>query len=251
MNFLPDGFEKLKTQKPYWKMSEMKEGDNKFRIVCKPIAGWLDWMDKKPMRYRPDQKPKKSFDAEKPIKPFWTCYVWDYAREGLFVLEITQSSIIRSLTSFATDEDWGDFTKYDLKLKKEGTGKETKYSITPLPHKELSAKIKESIASSPVRLEALYDGGDPWLDLDGPVNEEPQVESAPAVAPIMQLKEHIKKQGMDDSYVEEYVKSLAEKNKRSIKEVIVSALLPASLTKFVEFYAKELARKSDPVAKSA
>ncbi len=250
MNFLPDGFEKLKTQKFYWKMSEMKEGDNKFRIVSKPIAGWLEWIENKPMRYRPDQKPKKSFDTEKPLKAFWTCYVWDYAREGLFVLEITQSSIIRALTGFATDEDWGDFTKYDLKLKKEGSGKETRYSITPLPHKELVAKIKEAMVASPVRLESLYDSGDPWLDLEGPVESEakPVVSQ---VSPVKELREYIKKQGLDDSFVEEYVKNLAEKNKRSIKDVVISALLPASLTKFVEFYSKELATRSAPVQASA
>jgi hypothetical protein len=251
MNFLPDGFEKLKTQKPYWKMSEMKEGDNKLRIVCKPIAGWIEWVDKKPMRYRPDQKPKKSFDLEKPIKPFWVCYVWDYAREGLFILEITQSSIIRSLTGFATDEDWGDFTKYDLKLKKEGTGKETKYSITPLPHKELFVKIKEALSVSPVRLESLYDGGDPWVDLDDSSEQEAVIENKTFSSPMEELKEYIKTQGMDDSYVEEYVKSLAEKKKRTVEEVVTGALLPVSLPKFKEFYAKELASKSIPVAVNA
>lgn len=173
MDFLPDGFEKLKTQKSYWKMTEMKEGDNKFRIVQKPIAGWIDWKDKKPLRFKPDQKPLKAAETDKPIKPFWTCYVWDYAREALFVLEITQNSILKALTNYAADEDWGDFTKYDFKLKKEGSGKETKYSLTPLPHKELTSKIKESMKIFPVRLEALYEGGDPWTDLvEGKMNEK-------------------------------------------------------------------------------
>src|SRR5271163_1004208 len=97
--FLPKGHECLRTEKSYWKMSQLKEGDNRMRIVTQPIAGWIDWDDKKPFRYLPEAKPKKPFNAEKPVRPFWTCYVWDYAREALFVLEITQSSILRALTA--------------------------------------------------------------------------------------------------------------------------------------------------------
>ena len=165
--FLPPEFESLKIEKPYWKMSQMKEGENRFRIVMRPIAGWIDWRDGKPLRFRPSNKPSVAVDASKPIKPFWSLYVWDYAREALFILEITQNSIIKTLTALGHDEDWGDFLKYDLKLKKEGTGKETKYIITPMPHKPLSERVLKAISSCPVRLEALYEGGDPWTDLTG------------------------------------------------------------------------------------
>ena len=79
-DFLPNGHEALKTQKSYMKMSEMKETGSRLRIVMKPIAGWLDWVDNKPKRYRPEMKPSRPFDEAKPIKPFWDLYVWDYAR---------------------------------------------------------------------------------------------------------------------------------------------------------------------------
>jgi hypothetical protein len=169
--FLPSEFESLKIEKPYWKMSQMKEGENRFRIVMRPIAGWMDWKDNKPMRFRPSNKPSAPVDASKPIKPFWALHVWDYAREALFILEITQNSIIKTLTALGHDEDWGDFLKYDLKVKKEGAGKDTRYTITPLPHKPLSERVLKAIAACPVRLEALYEGGDPWTDLTA-FNEE-------------------------------------------------------------------------------
>jgi len=175
--FLPELYENLKTEKSYWKMSQMKEGENRLRIVTKPIAGWIDWHDKKPMRYRPDAKPPKAFSADKPIKPFWTCYVWDYSREALFILEITQMSILKSLTLIAKDEDWGDFRNYDLKINKEGNGKDTRYTLTPLPPKPLLPQVQEALKKSPVRLEALYDGGDPWTDL----TEEVLKAGAPVV----------------------------------------------------------------------
>ncbi len=48
--FLPEGYEISKKEKKYWKLSEMKDGDNRLRIVMKPIVGWLDWNEKKPVR---------------------------------------------------------------------------------------------------------------------------------------------------------------------------------------------------------
>lgn len=170
-NILPMGFDKLKTDKPYINLGKLPEGEHRFRIVSRPIAGWLDWKDNKPYRYRPEKKPAKSFNPEVPLRPFWAMHVWDYAREGLYVMEITQNSIRKSLEGFALNEDWGDFTGYDIKIKKEGSGKDTKYSVMPVPHKPLAATIKEKVKNTKIRLEALYEGKDPWVDLEE-VNEE-------------------------------------------------------------------------------
>ncbi len=184
--FLPDGFESMKMEKPYWRLAQMKEGDNKLRIVTRPIAGWVDWQDNKPLRYRPEERPKSSVDPLKPFKAFWACYVWDYARESLFILEITQGGVLKALSAFGGDADWGDFTKYDIKIKKEGQGKDTKYHVTPMPHKPLSEAIEKALKSSPVRLEALYDGGDPWNDLN-------QTEAKPRakIEPLTQKDEQL------------------------------------------------------------
>jgi hypothetical protein len=92
MNFLPEGYETLKTEKKYMRPAQLKDGENRIRIVCRPIAGWIDWKDKKPYRYRPSAKPKFSFDPKEPINAFWSLYVWDYARADLFILEVTQAS---------------------------------------------------------------------------------------------------------------------------------------------------------------
>jgi hypothetical protein len=162
MDYLPEGYEELKTSKNYVNISKLTEGEHRFRIVQRPIAGWIDWNDKKPYRYLPTAKPAHPFDAANPIRAFWACYVWDYAKSGLYIMEITQSTILKSLAQFGKDSDWGDFTKYDIKISKEGSGKETKYHVSPVPHKELSESITQNLLESPVRLEALYDGGDPW-----------------------------------------------------------------------------------------
>lgn len=168
---LPAGFEKLKSEKPYINLGKLPEGEHKFRIVGRPIAGWIDWMDRKPCRFRPEDKPKSSFDPAKPVKPFWAMHVWDYNREGLFIMEVTQNGIRKSLEEYATNEDWGDLTSYDIKIKKEGSGIETEYTVIPVPHKPLPKNAQEALETSKIRLEALYEGKDPWKDLEA--SEEP------------------------------------------------------------------------------
>lgn len=177
MDFLPEGYESLRTEKNYLQLSKLKDGDTKLRIVMKPIAGWIDWVDKKPIRYRPNEKPRKSHNPEQPLKAFWACYVWDYSKEDLFVLEITQKTIQKTLVDLGSDPDWGDLTSFDVKIKKEGSGMETKYALTAIPHKPISEQIKQALKDNPVRLEALFEGGDPWLDLD----DTPVWETKPGV----------------------------------------------------------------------
>jgi hypothetical protein len=251
MNFLPEGAEHLRTEKPYWKMSQMVEGDNKIRIVMRPIAGWIDWVDSKPVRSRPDERPSKSFDEEKPMKPFWAMYVWDYARKSLYLLEVTQAGIIKALTSFAKDEDWGDFTKYDIKIKKEGTGKETRYSVTPLPHKDLSPEIVQALKNSPVHLENLYAGGDPWnvsaeAVAAAPVSKTPLIAHEDQGEDFETLKSKVKESGITLDYLNEYVKGLAEKKSGTFKSVVNAALMPQFQSKFITAYASEVARVTAP-----
>lgn len=160
-------FKQILPEKKYWNVKDMKQGDNKLRFVGPIIGGWIDWdINRKPHRFKPDNKPKRAFLPEGEIKPFIAGYVWDYSREALYITEFTQRSILASLQSLLDDENWGDFTKYDLKIKKEGQLKQTKYQVIALPPAELNDKIKKSIEESPIRLEALYEGRDPWTDFE-------------------------------------------------------------------------------------
>ncbi len=163
-HFLPEGFEELKSPQSYWRMKEMFEGENRLRILLRPICGWIDWEDNHPHRFKAELKPVKSFDDKKPIKPFWILYAWDYRREGLFILEITQNSILKTLTSLGHSKDWGDFREYDIEIHKSGSGKDTKYQVLPCPKKDVEEKIRKALKESPVNLQILFDGGDPWND---------------------------------------------------------------------------------------
>ena len=50
------------------------------------------------------------------------------------ILEIGPA-VMKQITNFATDEDYGDPTQYDLKIQKEGVGQETRYSVTASPRR--------------------------------------------------------------------------------------------------------------------
>lgn len=245
--FLPEGYEISKKEKKYWKLSEMKDGDNRLRIVMKPIVGWLDWQDKKPIRYRPDEKPRFSFDPDKPAKIFWDLYVWDYAREGLYILEITQGGVIKALISFAEDGDWGDFTQYDLKINKQGSGKDTRYTLTPLPVKPLAQKILDDLEANPVRLEALYEGGDPWTDLDSSFNEKngciktAEEEKELVGSPYEILKYYLEIDGINTDYLDTYLSDVSKIRSTPIDKIITSALLTKEYTaKFKQRYSEAL-----------
>jgi hypothetical protein len=141
---------------------KFQEGENKFRILSQPVLGWEDWQDKKPIRFRFDQKPARSIDPKKPVKHFWAMIVWNYAAEEIQILQITQASIRKSLHALCVDADWGEPYFYDLKIMKTGEGLETEYVLNPLPHKQLSPHISVMFDERKCNLEALFDNEDPF-----------------------------------------------------------------------------------------
>lgn len=141
---------------------KFEKGENRFRILSKPIIGWLDWADKKPLRFKFDQKPAASIDPKKPVKHFWAFVVWNYKTETLQILEITQSTIQGAIQSLTRDEDWGNPFLYDIKVIKTGEGMETAYAVNPVPHKPVSKEIQAELVHSNINLEALFVGGDPF-----------------------------------------------------------------------------------------
>jgi hypothetical protein len=158
-DFLPQGYEQPVSGGNYMKL---KQGENKFRILSKPIIGWLDWKDKKPLRFRMKDKPKAPIDAAKPIKHFWAMVVWNYNDSQVQVFEITQSSIQTAVSALSNDSDWGSPLTYDIKIIRTGEKMETQYTVNPSPHKPLSNEIKEAYQTKRINLEALYEGADPF-----------------------------------------------------------------------------------------
>ena len=65
------------------------------------------------------------------------------------ILEVG-ATVIRQIIGFAKDEDYGDPTKYDIKIQKEGMGRDTRYSVTASPRRsEISKHEQELIDTLP------------------------------------------------------------------------------------------------------
>lgn len=157
-DFLPQGYEAPTSGGAYMKF---ENGENRFRILSKPIVGWVDWKDKKPYRHQMNDKPLP-FDATKPVKHFWAFIVWNYKTARVEILEITQSTIQSAVANLSKDSDWGTPFKYDIKVIKSGAGMETEYSVNPVPHKEVAQDVKDGFFATKINLEKLFSGENPF-----------------------------------------------------------------------------------------
>ncbi len=157
--FLPQDYKAPSGSNFYMKL---QDGENKFRILSQPILGWEDWHEKKPIRFRFDDKPTKPFDPKKPVKHFWSMIVWNHTEEEIQILHLTQASIRASIEALCNDSDWGAPYFYDLKIIRKGEGLETEYMVNPLPHKKLSPHIIERFHERPINLDAMFDNQDPF-----------------------------------------------------------------------------------------
>lgn len=161
MNFLPQDYQAPKAASQYY--FKLQEGENRVRILSKPVFGWEDWtLERKPVRFLMNEKPAKSIDPKKPIKHFWAFVVWNVNEEQIQIMQITQATIRNSIEALCKDEDWGSPFGYDIKIIKKGEGKETEYSVNPAPHKEVSKEVLQAFKERPINLEALFISADPF-----------------------------------------------------------------------------------------
>ena len=141
---------------------KLQDGENKIRILSQPIIGWVRLGNNKPMRFPFDEKPPHSVDPLKPIKHFWAFVVWNYTLEAIQILEIAQATVRSALEILCRDEDWGEPYFYDIKILKSGQGKDTVYTVNPMPKETggsiLVKPIKPSHASWIIYLRAKIPG---------------------------------------------------------------------------------------------
>lgn len=161
-DFLPQDYEQPISGGNYMKL---QDGENKVRILSKPVVGWVDWKDKQPHRFQMKAKPEKPM-GDKPIKHFWAFLVWNYADSTVQILELTQSTIQKAIGDLSKDEDWGAPFEYDIKITRKGKDLNTEYGVTPSPKKPLTDEMKKSALDKPANLEALFTGSDPWVVSD-------------------------------------------------------------------------------------
>jgi hypothetical protein len=170
-DFLPKGYETPESEQRYM---ELAEGQNTFRILAPAIVGYEWWEDtgqgdRVPRRVRTAEEVpaevRNATDSRNKAKHFWAFPVFNYQTNTIQVLEIKQQTIMRAIEAFVKNPKWGNPQGYDLTIEKVKTGSrdwDVEYNVIPEPPSQLDEGIAELAKSVPVRLEALYDGQDPF-----------------------------------------------------------------------------------------
>jgi hypothetical protein len=153
-DFLPEGYEVPTSGGSYFKL---KQGQNTFRVISKPVIGWLGWTnDNKPER----RKSKDDFagvDLKDKVKHFWAFGVYDLNTNTVQVMELTQATILNALTELFKNPAWGSPFGYNITITKTGESLETSYTVTPTPPSELPNSAQDKVLETPLNLEALFD----------------------------------------------------------------------------------------------
>lgn len=152
--FLPKDYELKENGSDFMKF---EEGDNKFRILTQATIFMEGWKDGKPFRragatasISPDEVDldyKYSADGKPKISEGWAFYVYSHKDEKVMLLSITQQSIKKEIMKYASDEEWGTPTEYDITVTRTTSGPKTTYSVKPSPAKPL-AKAAQAIVDA-------------------------------------------------------------------------------------------------------
>jgi hypothetical protein len=172
-DFLPKGYQAPEVQSNYM---TLEEGLNSFRILSPAIVGYEWWVEqgaegRRPVRVRtfdeiPDEV-REATDNRQRAKHFWAFTVYNYASQTIQILEIKQKTVMRAIEALVKNPKWGDPQGYDLQIEKVRTGsqeRDVEYNVIPEPPSTLDAGIVELARQVPVRLEALYEGADPFAE---------------------------------------------------------------------------------------
>lgn len=163
-DFVPADYEVPKGNNKFFKP---KPGENRVRILDKPLLGYVGWVQegtkRKPVRREVPEFAGIPVELEK-VRHFWALPVWDYASKTVSVWEITQSSIQTPLRNLARDPDWGPPMHYDIAVVRTGEGMDTEYAVVPKPKKALGKEAREAWeeASKTFDLTELFKNGDPF-----------------------------------------------------------------------------------------
>lgn len=130
---------------------KLQPGENRMRIVGLPYETEIHWeetMDGSKKRIvclgvgcpicKAGHVPQKKYQV----------LTIDRSDSKLKILE-GGSSIFKQIKDYAMDPDYGDPSKYDIKIKKEGSGRETRYTVVAAPKKsELTPEENDLLSNA-------------------------------------------------------------------------------------------------------
>jgi hypothetical protein len=169
-DFLPEGYQAPEAQSHFM---EFTEGQNAFRALTPAIVGFEWWIENgegfKPVRVRTLEEVPEEFrngpDHRQQARHFWAFAIYNYEQKAIQVLVLRQQTIMRAIEAFSKNPKWGSPLNYDLVVERLKTGRgvwDVEYNVIPEPPAPLDPEIAKLSEQVSVRLEALYDGQDPF-----------------------------------------------------------------------------------------
>lgn len=221
MNFLPDNYVEPKPSNTNY--LKLQDGENRFRILSKPIVGFEDWtLDRKVFRFKMEDQPEKPLVDGNPVKIFWAMIVWNVKLGKIQIFQPTQKTIHGRIKELCNDEDWGVPINYDIKISKSGTDKLTKYIVNPCSKTPVSQDILKAFKDTPIQLEALFINADPFK-LDYKYYTE-IMNGSPEKTNVKPL--YIEKCISDEQFIElsELLQKCSEDTQKGFKEYLLKSL---------------------------
>lgn len=160
MSFLPPGYNPPQSSSGNY--MKLEEGENKIRILSEAKIGFEGWKDRKCFRHEGTicrikvEDVDTNRDGMPNINHFWAFLVWNYNAKKIQILEITQKTIMRSITTFVHDEDFGDPKGYDIVINKTKAADKITYNLLAKPPRPVSPEIEEAFANTKVTLDSLF-----------------------------------------------------------------------------------------------
>jgi hypothetical protein len=160
-DFLPKGYKLPESGSSFFKF---QDGENRIRILTKPVIGYEAWIDNKPVRreevvcsFNPeDVDVDEKYSGKPKISLFWGFLVYNYNTKQVEVATITQKTVLKAIENLANDADWGSPLNYDISVNKVKNGERTTYSISPKPAKELSDEIKKAFEETDLSVNMIF-----------------------------------------------------------------------------------------------
>ena len=158
-SWIPEGYSAPVERSTYMKF---EDGENVIRIMSPLVTGFEYWTEGgKPVRFK--EEPKDTPDIRKDdegnptkVKFFWYFLVYNYAAKQVQALEVTQKSIQAGIQDLVNNDKWGNPNGFDITINKSGKGLETRYSIVPNPHSEITEDMQSELDSIDIDLEAIF-----------------------------------------------------------------------------------------------
>lgn len=141
----------------YISPSKLPAGKSVFRFLGAGISGYEYWETdgekNSPVRSRTkpapeDMSPNAKVDEEtgKLLSPkrFIAGIVWDYQSESFRLLHFDQKGLISKFLENCANKRFGQATRYDIEISKEGSGMTTKYNLVAYPPEPVAPEILEA-----------------------------------------------------------------------------------------------------------